>query len=213
MFGMDNRASCLSSSLLIEKSLSAFLSSLLDIKDEENSLSFSNKTSALSFRAKVNMLLDMNVFDKKEDNWKLEKFMEIRNQFMHNFEASTFEKCYSYVSGAQNKILKEYPQDATLPLEEQLKKATGKLASECLDIVQKVFKRTLEKKVSESNKVALASVAMASKDAINELHEKAQSSADTDKISVSEYWDLLEKKIKDYEGRTFDVTVGEITFK
>ena len=172
MFGMDNRASCLSSSLLIEKSLSAFLSSLLDIKDEENSLSFSNKTSALSFRAKVNMLLDMNVFDKKEDNWKLEKFMEIRNQFMHNFEASTFEKCYSYVSGAQNKILKEYPQDATLPLEEQLKKATGKLASECLDIVKKVFNRTLEKKVSESNKVALASVAMASKDAIKELHEK-----------------------------------------
>jgi len=155
----------------------------------------------------------MNVFDKRDDNWKLEKFMEIRNQFMHNFEASTFEKCFSYLSGAQNKLLKEYPQDLTLPIEEQLKKATGKLASECLDIVQKVFKKTLEKKVSEGNKIALASVAMASKDAIEELHEKAQNSQDPDKISVSEYWELLQMKIKDYEGRTFDVTVGDITFK
>lgn len=210
---MDNRASILSSSLLIENSVSSFLSLLLDIKDKENSISFGNNTRALSFRAKVNLLLDMNVIDKKEDNWKLEKFMEIRNQFIHNIEASTFEKCFSYLTGVQNKLLTEYPQDSTLVLEEQLKKATSKLTSECLGIAQKIFKRTLEIKISEAYRIALSSVAMASKDAIEELQAKAEYSFDNNKISVSEYRDLLEKKLRDYEGKEFDLTKFNITFK
>lgn len=185
-------------SLLIEASLSKFLSKLFDIPDSDNSISFGNKSTALSFRTKVNLLLDMKVFDKN-DNWKLEKFMEIRNQFMHNFEASSYEKCFSFLSGAQEKVLKEYPQDKKLPLEAQLKIASQKLAFEVLNIVQKVFSAVIGKKVTESERITLSTIAKASNKAIEELYEKAKSSDEPDKISLIEYWNLLEIKYKEIE--------------
>jgi hypothetical protein len=170
----------------------------LDISDSNNSISFGNKSTALSFRAKVNLLLDMKVFDKN-DNWKLEKFMEIRNQFMHNFDASTYEKCFSFLSGAQEKLLKEYPQDKNLPLEDRLRIASQKLASETLDIVQKVFSAAIGKKVLEGTQTALSTIAKASKQVIEILYEKAKTSDEPDKISISEYWNLMEAKCKELE--------------
>jgi hypothetical protein len=198
MFGMDNRSSFLGMSLLVEASLSKFLSGLLDISDSNNSLSFGNKSSALSFRAKVNLLLDMKVFDKN-DNWKLEKFMEIRNQFMHNLDASTYEKCFGFLSGAQEKLLKEYPQDKNLPIEDQLRIASQKLASETLDIVQKVFSAAIGRKVIEGNQTALSTIAKASKEVMDILYQKAKTSNDPDKISITEYWNLMETKYKEHE--------------
>ena len=47
--------------------------------------------------------------------------MEIRNQFMHNLAADSYESCYAF-KRKEKFILDNYPQETTLTKEEQLKK-------------------------------------------------------------------------------------------
>jgi hypothetical protein len=156
MFKMDNRLEYLGRSLLVEALLSSFLSGLIGISDHKNSKSFGNKSSALSFKAKVNLLLDMKVFDKSDD-WKLEKFMEIRNQFVHNLDAVSYEVCTNLIQGAQSKLLKEYPQEQTLSIEEQLRNSSLELANNVQKIIKKVFNKALSNALQKDLKKAMPS--------------------------------------------------------
>lgn len=141
---MNNRIEYLSHSLIIEKSVSWFLATCLGIeKDVKNSKSFSNKSSALTLMQKVNLILDLEIIEKKSI-WKFEMFMSIRNQFMHNSEAETYEQCIEFIDGAKTKILKEYGEDKNLTTEQNLQLAANKLAIDVKNICELIYHKSLE---------------------------------------------------------------------
>lgn len=76
-------------SLKIEDSISKVLRELLEIEENDNkSLGF--KGSALSFKNKVDILLDIGHITK-EKYGEFIMFMEIRNQFIHNIDSNSFK--------------------------------------------------------------------------------------------------------------------------
>jgi hypothetical protein len=138
------RIGILETALMLEEMASAFLANLLSVKNLEDSLSFSNKNSALSFNQKINLLIDIGALDKSSRS-KFQLFMEIRNQFMHNTKADTYELCFSFTDNKDTFILKTYPQDKKLPKEEQLKLAVDNLKDEVFALTAKVIKKIKSK--------------------------------------------------------------------
>ncbi|HPF12534.1 MAG TPA: hypothetical protein PLP62_13855 [Flavobacteriaceae bacterium] len=147
--GLNERQEILTFALLLENFSSIFLSGLLGIKDYRDTKSFGNTNISLSFNQKINLLIDIGALDSNERN-KFLTFMEIRNQFMHNLAADSYESCYAFLKGKEKFILDNYPQETTLTKEEQLKKATVELADDILkktiDLIDKV-KEKIEKEV------------------------------------------------------------------
>lgn len=147
--GLNQRQEILTFALLLENLSSIFLSGLLGIKDYRNTKSFGSTNSSLSFNQKINLLIDIGALSSLERN-KFLTFMEIRNQFMHNLSADSFESCYSFLEGKEKFILKNYPQEASLTKEEQLKNATIKLSDDILkktiDLLDKIMEK-IEKEV------------------------------------------------------------------
>ncbi len=135
--GFANRSEVLSASVMIEGLTSTLLATLLGIKDANQSISFGNKSSALSFNQKIHLLIDLGAI-AKENKSKLINFASIRNQFVHNLEAFTFEKCFSFLDGTQKWLLDNYSSQQIDTKEKQLKDATFLLAQDCLKIVAAV---------------------------------------------------------------------------
>jgi hypothetical protein len=142
--GLKQRELILTYALLLEFFTSIFLAQLLGIKDREKTISFGNKNSALSFNQKINLLIDIKALSKENKN-KYQTFMEVRNQFMHNFQADSFETCYSFIEGKANFVLRLYPQSEEFSKEEQLKKATLNLSEELLNTTIGLIDKVKEK--------------------------------------------------------------------
>lgn len=83
------KSEVLEKSIHIESYLSQILMRLLDIENLNNK-SFGTKGSALSFRSKADLLYDINKIEK-DLYTDLILFMEIRNQFIHNYDTNSFE--------------------------------------------------------------------------------------------------------------------------
>lgn len=143
-FNLENRKIVLAYSLMIEMMVSEFLSRLLGIQKASDTLCFSNKSTALSFNQKVNLLIDIAALDKG-DKAKFLTFMEIRNQFMHNGQADTFESCCSFMEGKETYLLKNYPQDKNHTREQQLKDAFDALANEVSTLSMKLWNKVQDK--------------------------------------------------------------------
>lgn len=108
--GSNTRCIVIELAVNLERSISVFLVYMLDIT-LENSKTLGNKSTALSFKTKVDLLTDMSIIDK-EYATKLEHFAMIRNQFAHNADATDFTKCFSYIDGLDNKMKKWYGREA-----------------------------------------------------------------------------------------------------
>ena len=136
----ENRTIILELSVMIEDMLSLLLSFILEIPDRRSSLSLGTKNMGLSFNAKVNLLLDMKYFEK-ENRWKFQMFMEIRNQFAHNLKVGTFAQCFEIIKGKE-KLLKAFIGKAkSNSQEEQLKSAVVALGLEIIHLGQKVIQK------------------------------------------------------------------------
>ncbi|MDP2385135.1 MAG: hypothetical protein Q8M29_02070 [Bacteroidota bacterium] len=142
--GIDIRKDVLLSALYVEGYVSHFLARLLNVKDPDKSMSFGHTGKALSFNQKVNLLIDVGAL-KKEDQTKFITFMEIRNQFMHNMNAKTYELCFSYIKGKDKFLLGMYPQKATLSPEKQLEKAVSELTNEVTKLSISVIDKIADK--------------------------------------------------------------------
>lgn len=110
-FGSENRLEVLTYSLILEMEASFSLAYLLDIdiKELATSKSLGNSSSSLCFSQKINLLLD-NKSVTKDERQKLLAFMNIRNQFIHNWHANTYEKCAQNIDGLVNYLTKIYPE-------------------------------------------------------------------------------------------------------
>ncbi len=106
---LEVRSYVLHHSIVLENVIGSALANLLDIEAPTNSYCFGNSSKALSFNQKVFLLIDIGALDDSEKT-KFIKFMEIRNQFMHNVAANTFKDCFNFIDGVEKYLLKNYPQ-------------------------------------------------------------------------------------------------------
>lgn len=146
---LEDRKDILKTALILENTTSIFLAELLGIKNYKESKSFGNTSGNLTFSQKISLLIDIGALSETEKS-KFIIFMEIRNQFMHNLNADTYELCFSFLNGREKSILKTYPQDKSLKKEEQLKRATFDLSSDIVVITSKIFNKIKEKFENES---------------------------------------------------------------
>lgn len=129
--GLDARKEILEYSLRIEHACSFWLGGLLGIQDPLNSMSLGNKSSTLSFSQKVSLLIDIGALDS-DMKAKYLKFMEIRNQFMHNISARSYTECLFFIEGSKKFLIKTYKPVEGLSEEQRLREATLNLAEEVM---------------------------------------------------------------------------------
>lgn len=118
---MQLRSWVISHVLRLEQTSSSALRTIFRLFNE-NSKTLGNQSSALSFKSKIDLLLDLEEITKTEYSHLL-KLMEIRNQFAHNPNATSFESLDN-INSDINKYLLKYENekaDKTQPMEARLK--------------------------------------------------------------------------------------------
>ena len=118
MANITPRARVMEDSVHIEKNVSLYLCMLLEI-DFNSSKLF--KSEGMSFEVKLNLLLELNYFNKLKRE-KFRKFSEIRNKFAHLADVITFSDCFQRLSGTENILAKWYPNIKGLKTGEDLNK-------------------------------------------------------------------------------------------
>lgn len=126
------RLMILENSLFHEHLITYFLGTLLEI-ETEGSYSLSDKSSALSLASKINLLIDLKSLNR-EQKPKLSYYLEIRNQFLHNWKCTTFEDCFKSLDKTYNGLKKLYSPDIKLTLEEQMNFCYDCLSNDIVDI-------------------------------------------------------------------------------
>ncbi len=151
MKNMEKRIQVLRYSLILEKQASLELSNLLLISDISKTKSLGNKSESLSFNQKINILVDSGVVgtDYKP---KFQHFMSIRNQFMHNIDADTYEKVINQFDGLLSYLKKNYQDNFDLKpnLEDSLELSVKHLFKDCINhlIEIKGLKATISKNLT-----------------------------------------------------------------
>jgi hypothetical protein len=133
------RITVLQAALMVEYFSTFFLAALLGIEDFRKTKTFAG-SSALSFNAKINMLIDIEAIDA-ENRKVFQRFMEIRNVFMHDLSAKTYKDCVDRIEGAETFLLKRYTPNTTQPLENQLNDAIIGLCSEVNTLLQPAYEK------------------------------------------------------------------------
>lgn len=106
-YNTDLRSSILICSLREEEIATQTIMYLLRVI-KPKSKTLGNKSSSLSFKNKIDLLYDLGDFTSEEYT-KYVKFMEIRNQFMHNPNCNSFEDLVKEVPELKNFLLKSIP--------------------------------------------------------------------------------------------------------
>lgn len=147
---LENRSKVLSYSLELEYYVSLELAKLLDIKDFKNSKSLGNKSSSLSLNQKLNLLLDFETISSKEKSI-IESFSSIRNQFMHNIDATSYEFVINQISGLLNRLKKLYPENfKSSNKEKNIEKCVENLYIDSIKILSNKKGKKLQDAISES---------------------------------------------------------------
>lgn len=140
---MKTRLKVLETALTIESNITLVLAYLLDISVED-SKTLSNKSSAISFKTKIDLLTDIRALDREEVK-KFEYFSSIRNQFVHNISAENFESCFSFIDGLENKLYKIYVPDKVLAHETQLEVCFDLLVKDLLNSLDNLLEAIRKK--------------------------------------------------------------------
>jgi hypothetical protein len=209
--GLEIRTDILRSALTLERLTSGFLASLLGIEDFTESKLLGNKSGSLSFNQKVELLIEIGSIPPEERS-KFQTFMEIRNQFMHNFDAKNYESCFKYLEGKESWILKRYPQDGKHSKEEQLKLAVDRLTVEVIKLTLKIQESVQTKLKGEAEheilKLSQEAVVLSIKDIKNitnsffkEIVSKGQSLTAN---ALQDFGNELEKAFVHHWNKNFD---------
>nr|WP_315422983.1 hypothetical protein [uncultured Pedobacter sp.] len=102
------RSRVIEDSVHIEKNISIYLCLLLDIDYKKTKVL---KSEAMSFEVKLNLLLELNYFDRLKRE-KFKRFTEIRNKFAHLADVITYTDCFEKLNGIMNHFRKWYPDAA-----------------------------------------------------------------------------------------------------
>lgn len=165
---LDNRMVVLGSALKIEYLINQLLGQILDIECE-NSKTLGNKSTSLSLNQKVLILLDLKIIEPKEKE-KIENFMGVRNQFMHNLNTSSFEIYFDNNVSAKNWFKKNYPIEINnITNEEKYKKAFLNLS---LDVHSIILKRNITSAIIKCSKEHISKLEIKYKSVLEETYFK-----------------------------------------
>jgi hypothetical protein len=117
------RSQVLEMALGIEQLINDSLKSFLGIDDEVITKTLNYKSSSISFKTKIHLLLDLGKISKTEFDC-FDKFMEIRNQFMHNINVCSFCEVVDHLNGIEGWLIKN------IELDEETHQTLKKLNSE-----------------------------------------------------------------------------------
>ncbi|HXD93882.1 MAG TPA: hypothetical protein VNX01_11770 [Bacteroidia bacterium] len=105
------RTGVLDKALNLEHTVNLILLQYMSIESEERK-AITNKNSSLSFKNKIDLLFDLEVFSK--DEYKLFLLlMEYRNQFLHNIDCSSFTYAASVLGIDKEKSLLKFDKETT----------------------------------------------------------------------------------------------------
>jgi hypothetical protein len=102
------RSDILKRALQLESLVNDCLKSFLEIKLTAPTKTLSYKASSIAFKTKIDLLFDISKIDKAQHDG-FDKFMNIRNQFMHNVHANSYCFIADHIDGLENWLLKNYP--------------------------------------------------------------------------------------------------------
>jgi hypothetical protein len=122
------RTEVLTHSLRLEQSASNILKAILRILKEKTK-TLGNKSTSLSFKNKVDILHDLDELSKEEYD-DLIRFMEIRNQIIHNYECNSFLKLNETNPDLCNFLKKKFPNSEP-DQESSLRKSYNELYVVC----------------------------------------------------------------------------------
>lgn len=143
---MEMRAGVLNYALIMEHFTSMFLKELFGVtKSKEETFCFGNKGTSLSFDTKIYLLMDIGAMDKSSKS-KFLAFMAIRNQFMHNLDAKSYEECFAFLDGTESFLLKTYKIAKTEDKEGYLKLAVETLCRDVNQLTSDVIGHIKEKR-------------------------------------------------------------------
>lgn len=147
------RSDILSKSLVLENLLSGILSVILNFpKEKSKSKSLGYTGNALSFKAKTDLLNDLQKLKPQEYN-DLLMFMEIRNKLIHNLDIDTLKKAaeccdkINKILGNDNGLKKRYSSTIDLAAQEEILEIAFK---QLYDRILKFSKEILETIIQES---------------------------------------------------------------
>jgi hypothetical protein len=196
--GMRLRNEVLVASLYVEKMTSTFLAKILGIEDVKNSRLLGNKSGCLSFNQKVDLLIELGAISVKDRN-KFQAFMEIRNQFMHNLSASTYEKCFSFTNGTDRFLLKTYPQLKTLSKEEALRNSAGELIDDIVNLTVNIIDKIGDKLHKETEldvvKKSQEAFSQAISIPINEINDYVKNEVEKNHTTNADWLKDFDKEI------------------
>ncbi|MDP3150732.1 MAG: hypothetical protein Q8N83_16550 [Ignavibacteria bacterium] len=92
--------------LNVEQTINLLLLTYLSIENEERK-AISNKSGNLSFKNKIDLLFDLEIFSKEEHKLFL-LLMEYRNQFLHNIDCNSFTYAVSILGIDKEKSLLKF---------------------------------------------------------------------------------------------------------
>ena len=151
---LELRTDILAKSLRIENLLSEILSVILRFK-KHSSKTLGHASSALSFKAKADLLNDLERL--KEGEYKdLIMFMEIRNQLIHNLETDTLIKAVERCNKVSKLLAhnKDLQNDFSKCIEPKLKEGILKIGLKQLyDRILDSARRILEAIIHETKDV------------------------------------------------------------
>lgn len=128
------RAQVLDFSLRIEFMLSAILRIFLNIYGT-NRKKLSNKSGSFSSRDKIDLLYDLEIFNKNEyDAFVL--FTEFRNQFVHNIECTSFKSAIEFLGKDKGRRLARMLSQPEVDDEEYNTKCFAELFAHCIRIIK-----------------------------------------------------------------------------
>lgn len=194
--GNEIRHQVLHFSLLLESYINNILAKALGILEVTKSKSFNYTNQSLSFNQKVNLLLDINLIEK-DNEWKFQAFMEIRNKFMHVLEIDSYVKCFEYVD-KKNKIIKAYSSSvkAELQEEDRLHACCFLLYCDVLSLGGAAFQALLGKVVEDVDTKISIAAASAHKEIFDFLFSEG-----IEQVNVNTYWKIYTERFENHIGK------------
>lgn len=141
---LELRKEIIEIALTIEDAINKLLTTYLHVYNE-NLRAFGNKNSGLSFKNKIDILVDIGVLNKPE-HFKFLTLMEFRNQFMHNIDCNSFEKAIEILGADREKHLLNF-NSLKEPVERELKLKHCFMALHlnCIDIILRKYEENYER--------------------------------------------------------------------
>lgn len=132
-----NRQIAIEKALFFESLTSKLIKHMMGLELLGSTKSLDNKSSSISLRAKIDLLVDCGKIDKLTYA-NLLHIISIRNQFAHNFECNNFEDLPKFIDGIDKPLLK-YSPDLSASVEESLKKGFLNMADQAFKFLLNEF--------------------------------------------------------------------------